>query len=168
MSKVKNRPKEITAKIAAKEGFDMCLDLKNGKLSKRHSVYSVPCKEVESDKKGYKKVELVTGGFAYHNRSSFIDKVVGRRIQNIVIVDGITLKFAAFHETAVSRLLFDFLAPLKELKEKSSKRIVPILAWTEWHAYRSKQKNLRVRNYKHKKFYSEHAKKIDSLAVADK
>ena len=28
MSKVKDRPKEITAKIAAKEGFDMCLDLK--------------------------------------------------------------------------------------------------------------------------------------------
>lgn len=166
MRKVKDRPKEITARIAAKEGFDLCLDLKNGKLSKRHSVYSVPVKEVETDKKGYKKLELITGGFAYHNKSQFNDKVVGRRIQNIVIIEGITLKFAAFHATAVSRLLFDCRPALTELEAIVPKRIKAILAWTEWHAYRSKQKSLRVRNYKHKKFYSDHAKKVDELAKA--
>jgi len=131
MRKVKDRPKEITSKIPTKEGFDLCLDLKNGKLSKRHSVYSIPAKEVETDKRGYKKLELVMGGFAYHNKSSFIDKIVGRKIQNIVIIEGITLKFVAFHETAVSRLLFDCREAVTELQTKSSKRIKSILDWTE-------------------------------------
>ena len=165
MSKVKDRPKEITAKIAVKEGFDLCLDLKNGKLSKRHSVYSIPCKEIESDKKGYKQLELVTGGTAYHNKSQFNDKNIGRRIQNIVIIDGITLKFAAFHSTAVSRLLFDCKEALRRLEVLVPKRIKAILAWTEWHAYRTAHKSLRVRSYKHKKFYSDHAKKINDLAT---
>ncbi|MFV2015432.1 MAG: hypothetical protein ACC656_08405, partial [Candidatus Heimdallarchaeota archaeon] len=166
MRKVKDRPKEIAAKIVPNEGFDLFIDLKNGKLSKRHSVYSVPVKEIESDKKGYKKLELITGGTAvYHNKSQFNDKFVGRRIQNIVIIEGVILKFAAFHKTAVSRLLFDCHPALIELMKKPlPKRVMKILEWTEWHAYRTSQKSLRIRHYSHQKFYSDHAKKINGMA----
>lgn len=164
MRKVKEKPVELTTKIQAKEGFDKCLDLKNGKLSNRYSVYSVPVKEIPTDRKGYKKLELVTGQIVYHNKATIPDKIAGRRIQNTVIIEGITLKFVAFHKTAVSRLMFDCRPALSELKEKMPKKVQRILNWTEWHAYRSTQKSLRVRHYKHDKFYSEHAKKIDGMA----
>ena len=165
MRKVKNKPADLTAKIPVKDGFNRFLDLKNGKLSNRYSVYSVPVKEVETDKKGYKKLELVTGQTAYHNRATIPDKVAGRRIQNTVIIEGVTLKFVAMHKTAVSRLMFDCRADLEALKEQLPKRLKRILEWTEWHAYRSSQKSLRVRHYKHEKFYSDHAKKIDGMAA---
>ena len=164
--KVNEKPAVIAAKIEAADGFDLMIDLRNGKVSKRHTVYSIPCKEIDSDKKGYKKLQLVTGGVAYHHRAKIQDKVAGYRIQNTVIIDGETLKFVAMHEQAVSRLLFTCKDSLANLKQKLPASVKPILQWTEWNAYRTaQQKTLRIRQYKHERFYSDHAKKVSALAA---
>lgn len=169
MRKVSDKPAELKRKITAKEGFELMLDLRNGKLSKRHSLYAVPCQEVKSDKKSFKKYEMVTGGFAYHRRITTPDSKLGsRRIQNVIIINDQELKYVAFHETAVSRLLFTCADAMKAVKAEMPANIKPIFNWTEWHMYRSGQKNLRVRSYTHEKFKSDHAKNIDGLAATKK
>lgn len=169
MRKVSEKPAELKKRISAKEGFELMLDLRNGKLSKRHTVYAVPCAEVKSDKKGFKKLELITGGFAYHKRNTIPDAKLGsRRIQNTIMINEQIMKFVAFHETAVSRLMFTCAEAMKEVKKEMPANVKPIFGWTEWHMYRSEQKQLRVRQYAHEKFKSEHAKNVNDLAATAK
>lgn len=169
MKKVSERPAELTRKVARKKGFDLRLDLRNGKLNKRDTVYAIPCREVDMTEgeapRGYKKLELSTGHIVYHKNSTVPDKLVDKRVYNTLKIDRYTLKFVQMHSGAVSRLLYNCETDLLLVKELMPKSVQPIFNWTEWHMYRSPQKTLRVRNYNHERFQSEHAKTISEVAA---
>ena len=164
MRKVSEKPKAVTGKIEVPEGVSTFIDLRSGKVTKRHNRFTVPVTEVETDKPGYKKFEASTGHVIYFIKSVIPDKVTGKRYQNTLIIDGHVLKFMAMHETAVSRLLFSCTDALNALKEDSADIIKSRLEWTDWNAYRNAQKTLRVRTYSHDRFYSDHVKNVNDAA----
>lgn len=168
MRKVSEKPAELKTKITAPEGFDHFINMRDGKLTKRHSAFAIPARSVETDRKGYKKFELSTGQTAYFRMSTIPDALTGKRIQRTIIIEDQTLKYVAFHEGNSSRLMFTCAEALQAVREIMPAEVQSRLDWAEWQSYRSPQKSLRVRNYTHDKFKSEHAKKINDLATERK